>query len=84
MDPIPLMGSGSAQSIRSTSTISSRASAGVRPTRAMRRASPDSIRPRIHSDITLVFPHPRPVRTSQVSQSPSGGSCEGLAHSRHR
>ena len=55
------------------STIVSRTSAAVAPTRAIRPAAPDSIRRRTHSAAARVFPAPRPISKSQVRQSPSGG-----------
>src|SRR5688572_28834664 len=36
-----------------------------------------------HSAPVRVFPHPLPARMSQVSQSPGGAFCSGLASSSH-
>ena len=61
-------------------TITSRACASVSPTRATREQSPASPGPppstcaRTHSAPARVLPAPRPPRTTQVVQSPSGGS----------
>jgi hypothetical protein len=57
----------------SPSTMVSRTSAAVAPTRASRRAAPDSTRRRTHSAAARVLPAPRPMSISQVRQSPSGG-----------
>ena len=59
--------------------MTSRASAAVGATRAMRRTLLDSAWARTHSAPVRVLPQPRPARTSQTSQSPSGGTWEGRA-----
>ena len=64
---------------RPDSTIVSRVSAAVGPTNAIRATLAASARDRTHSAPVRVLPHPRPDRTSQIDQSPVGGSCSGRA-----
>src|SRR5690606_32289169 len=64
------------------STITSRTSAAVRPTMAMRRRPCRSTCSRTHSAPVLVFPNPRPARMSHIRHGPSGGNCFGRAQNR--
>src|SRR3546814_19327876 len=59
--------------------ITSRASAAVSATRAIRQPGFFSAISRIHSEPIRVLPNPRPARTSQVVQSPSGASWSSRA-----
>jgi hypothetical protein len=67
------------------STITSLASAAVSATKASRlyRPAANGVGPqtsrRTASAPVLVLPNPRPQRSSQVSQSPLGRACSGLA-----
>jgi hypothetical protein len=63
----------------SPSTMTSRTSAAVGPTRAIRRACLVSARLRIHSAPVRVLPQARPAGASQVRQSPAGGHIRPLS-----
>jgi hypothetical protein len=62
----------------SPSQMTSRASAAVGATRAMRRR-PAATCVRVHSAPLLVLPNPRPARHNQTRQSPGGGFCSSRA-----
>jgi len=59
----------------SPSTMTSRASAAVGATRAIRLHWPVSILCRTHSAPVRVLPNPRPARISQTNHSQPGGRC---------
>src|ERR1700722_10058179 len=61
------------------STIVSRQSAAVGPTKAIRATLAASANDLTHSAPQRVLPHPRPANTSHVDQSPGGGNCSDLA-----
>lgn len=63
----------------SPSTITSRTSAAVGATKAIRRLRPDSTSALTHSTPVLVLPKPRPASNSQVRQSVAGGIWFGRA-----
>jgi hypothetical protein len=65
------------------STMTSRTSAAVSPTTAMRRARPDSASARMNSAAARVLPAPRPAWMNHTRQGPAGGSCIGRAQKRH-
>src|SRR5215467_6187940 len=61
------------------STKTSRASAAVAATSAIRRACPEAACWHTHSAKVRVLPKPRPASSSQTCQSPGGGSWFGRA-----
>ena len=68
----------------SPSIITSRTSAGVLATSAMRPDVPDSTRERTHSAPVRVLPNPRPAMSSQTDQSPGGAIWLSRAQRGHR
>ena len=58
----------------SPSTITSRVSAAVAATMAIRLVCPEDAQALAISLRTRVLPNPRPANNSQILQSPSGGS----------
>src|SRR5436189_3682559 len=61
------------------STSTSRASAAVAATRAMREAVPRATLSRTQPTRLAVLPKPRPASNSHPNQAPAGASCEGRA-----